>query len=182
MPENTKKEVQKTFQRKTIIVKKNLQYRYMMLISISVLIAFIIVGLDIIWTISKVVNEHPMMQPLLEEIFSMAPMFFIKIAMYLLIVIIVSAVISHKMAGPIYKFEKSCKIIADGDLTHRVFLRKGDQLTELQNSFNTMIENIHKILKEAEELRKEARLNYQLTIKSQEYLKKVKEIMPNFKI
>lgn len=182
MSESIPKNEQKTFQRKTIIVKKNLQYRYMMLIFFSVLVAFIIVGLDIIWTISKVVQEHPMMQPLLEEIFSMAPLFLIKIGMYLLIVIIVSAVISHKMAGPVYKFEKSCQIIANGDLTHRVFLRKGDHLTELQNSFNNMIEKIHNILQEAEKLKKEAQLNPQLTSKAQEYDSKIKEIMPNFKL
>ena len=154
----------------------------MTLISLSVFVAFIIVGLDMIWTISKVVNEHPMMQPLLEEIFSMAPMFLIKAGMYLMIVLIVSAVISHKMAGPIYKFEKSCQTIAEGDLTHRVYLRKGDQLTDLQNSFNEMMERIHRGFKEAEELKRQAQLNSQLTAKAQEYSNKLKDVMPGFKI
>ncbi|PIS47518.1 MAG: hypothetical protein COT17_03125 [Elusimicrobia bacterium CG08_land_8_20_14_0_20_51_18] len=112
----------------------------------------------------------------------MAPMFLIKAGMYLLIVLIVSAVISHKMAGPIYKFEKSCQTIAEGDLTHRVYLRKGDQLTDLQNSFNEMMERIHRGFKEAEELKRQAQLNSQLTAKAQEYSNKLKDVMPGFKI
>lgn len=170
------------FQRKTIIVKKSLQYRYMLLISFSVVIAFVIMALDMIWTISKVVNEHPMMQPLLEEIFSMAPLFAIKTVMYLLIVLIVSAVISHKMAGPIYKFEKSCQTVACGDLTHRVFLRKGDQLTELQDSFNDMISKFHAYAGEAEKLKSKAISDPQLASYCAQYENRVKELMPNFRL
>ncbi len=130
------------FQRKTILIKKGLQYKYMSLILVSVFIAFLIVGLDIIWTISKFVGEHPMVQPLLTDITDMAPLFGIKIFIYLLIVVIVSAVVSHRMAGPIFKFEKSAKTLASGDLTHRVSLRQGDHLTELQDSFNLMAESL----------------------------------------
>ena len=135
------------FQRKTILIKKHLQYKYMMLIFISVFVAFLIVGLDIIWTVSNFVGQHPMLQPLLDDIFSMAPLFMMKVVMYLVIVIIVSSVISHRMAGPIFKFEKSSKIVANGDLTHRVWLRKGDHLVDLKDSFNLMVESLHNIIK-----------------------------------
>lgn len=180
--ENQNAQAAKPFQRKTIIVKKNLQYRYMLLISFSVVVAFVIMALDMIWTISKVVNEHPMMQPLLDEIFSMAPLFAVKTIMYLLIVLIVSAVISHKMAGPIYKFEKSCQTVAGGDLSHRVFLRKGDQLTELQDSFNDMVGKFHAYAAEAEKLKNKALSNPELTSHCAEYDRKVKELMPNFRL
>ncbi|MDQ7772357.1 MAG: methyl-accepting chemotaxis protein [Elusimicrobiales bacterium] len=126
------------FQRKTILIKKGLQYRYMALITMSVLVAFLIVGLDLIWTISKLVNERPMMQPMLEEMASMGPLFLIKMIMYMVIVLIMSAVVSHRMAGPIFKFEKSCATLAEGDLTYRVWLRKGDHLEDLQEQFNNM--------------------------------------------
>jgi len=98
--------------------------------------------LDILWTISKFVGEHPMVQPLLTDVTNMAPLFAIKIFIYLLIVVIVSAVVSHRMAGPIFKFEKSAKTLASGDLTHRISLRKGDHLTDLQDSFNIMAESL----------------------------------------
>lgn len=169
------------FQRKTILIKKHLQYRYMALIFASVLLAFIIVGLDIVWTVSKVVNEHPMMQPLLEELSSMVPLFGLKIAMYMVMVLIVSAVVSHRMAGPIFKFEKSCSTVADGDLTHRVYLRQGDQLTDLQDHFNNMTGAVNEVVREYEKFRAEAESGG-LADKAAALKAKVAEIMPKFKI
>ncbi|MCK4936465.1 MAG: methyl-accepting chemotaxis protein [Elusimicrobiales bacterium] len=147
MEQDKEKKSGQQFQRKTILIKKHLQYKYMMLIFLSVFVAFLIVGLDIMWTVSKFVSEHPMVHPLLDDIFSMAPLFMMKALMYLVIVIIVASVISHRMAGPIFKFEKSAKIIANGDLTHRVWLRKGDHLVDLKDNFNLMVESLHNAIK-----------------------------------
>ncbi|MGN1057884.1 MAG: HAMP domain-containing protein [Candidatus Avelusimicrobium sp.] len=46
------------------------------------------------------------------------------------------------MAGPVYHFERVCKAIAKGDYSQRVHLRKGDQLTDLQEEFNKMMDRI----------------------------------------
>ncbi|MBI5328567.1 MAG: methyl-accepting chemotaxis protein [Deltaproteobacteria bacterium] len=43
---------------------------------------------------------------------------------------------SHKIAGPIYRFEKSMEAIGSGDLTHIVRLRTGDQIVGLVESIN----------------------------------------------
>ncbi|MCM2266163.1 MAG: hypothetical protein NDI60_00155 [Elusimicrobiales bacterium] len=179
--ENTQNKAAPQFQRKTILIKKHLQYRYMALIFASVLLAFIVVGLDVLWTISKVVNEHPMMQPLLEEMSAMMPLFGIKIVMYMIMVLIVSAVVSHRMAGPIFKFEKSCATVAEGDLAHRVYLRKGDQLTELQDQFNNMAGAVNEVVKEYEALR-QAAAAAGLQDQAAAVQKKVAEIMPKFKV
>ncbi|HBA61901.1 MAG TPA: hypothetical protein DCZ92_14035 [Elusimicrobia bacterium] len=169
------------FQRKTILIKKHLQYRYMALIFASVLLAFIVVGLDVLWTVSKVVNDHPMMQPMLEELGAMVPMFAIKVVMYLGIVLIMSAVVSHRMAGPIFKFEKSCSTVAEGDLTHRVYLRQGDQLMDLQEHFNNMVGAMHETAKEYEKFRAEA-AEAGMKDKAEAVAAKVREIMPQYKL
>lgn len=169
------------FQRKTILIKKRLQYRYMALIFLSVLLAFVIVGLDIIWTVSKVVNEHPMMQPLLDEMSSMLPLFGLKIGMYMLMVLIVSAVISHRMAGPVFKFEKSCATLAEGDLSHRVYLRQGDQLTDLQDQFNNMAGAVDEVVKEYEKFRAAAG-EAGMKDQAEGLARRVAEIMPKFKL
>ncbi len=52
--------------------------------------------------------------------------------------------ISHKIAGPLYRFEESLKVIGEGDLTHRINLRKRDQLSDLAetiNTFSSTVEN-----------------------------------------
>ncbi len=171
------------FQRKTILIKKRLQYRYMALIMMSVLVAFLIVGLDLMWTIAKLINDHPMMQPLLDDMVAMAPLFFLKILVYMVIVLIVSAVVSHRMAGPIFKFEKSCSTVAAGDLTHRVYLRKGDHLTELQEHFNNMVEAVHASVREMESFKAAAAAkDPSLKAEADALDKKVAYILPNYKI
>ncbi|MEW6601703.1 MAG: hypothetical protein AB1499_12100 [Nitrospirota bacterium] len=52
--------------------------------------------------------------------------------------------ISHKIAGPLYRFEKSLKEIAGGDLACRVSLRKKDQLSGMADSLNNFTSEIEK--------------------------------------
>ena len=119
--------------------------------------------------------------PLVDIIKETAPLFAIKIATYMVIVIIVAAVISHCMVGPFFKCEKSCGTVADGDLTHRVYLRKGDQLTDLQDSFNIMAGAVNETVKEYEKFRVEA-ASAGLADKAEALSRKIAEIMPKFKV
>lgn len=172
------------FQRKTILIKKGLQYRYMALIMVSVLVAFLLVGLDLVWSIAKGVNERPQLYlVLMEDVVSMAPILGLKLLVYMLIVLIVSAVVSHRMAGPIFKFEKSCSIVAAGDLTHRVYLRKGDHLIDLQEHFNNMVEAVHVSFREVESFKRAAAVKAPALKEDIEILdKKIAYILPNYKI
>lgn len=49
---------------------------------------------------------------------------------------------SHKIAGPLYRFEKSLEEIGNGDLTHRFTLRSHDQLGELAGKLNEFNSNL----------------------------------------
>lgn len=40
--------------------------------------------------------------------------------------------VSHKIAGPLYRFEQSLEAISTGDLTHRFTLRGGDELKVIE--------------------------------------------------
>ena len=46
---------------------------------------------------------------------------------------------SHKLAGPLYRFEKACHGLIDGDYTEKISLRKGDEMQNLAGLFNEMI-------------------------------------------
>jgi len=131
------------FQRRTIFIKKSLQVRYMLLICLSVLCGLTIMGLELILTCDELFTNYPvLMQPLYDAFVPLVTHFFFKITIYVLFVVIISAVLSHKMAGPIYRFEQTCKAIAKGDFSQRVQLRKGDQFTELQDDFNKMMDTV----------------------------------------
>ncbi len=52
--------------------------------------------------------------------------------------IIFTLFISHKIAGPMYRFELDLEEIGKGDLTKKISLRKNDQAAELAISINKM--------------------------------------------
>lgn len=56
--------------------------------------------------------------------------------------------LSHRIAGPLYRFEETLKDICGGDLTVRINLRKNDQLKTLQSTFNEAVEKINSQIRE----------------------------------
>ena len=84
--------------------------------------------------------------------------FFISFLLITSIVVIGMAMIgmavfillSHRIAGPLYRFEKDLAEMAQGDLTKRIALRKTDQLTELKEALNISEEFIGKEIKDVE--------------------------------
>lgn len=132
---------QNPFQRRTIFIKKGLQLRYMALIVVSVLCGLAIMTLELAITLNELFDAYPvLMQPIYDEFIPIVSSFFYKIAIYVLFVVIISAIVSHKMAGPVYRFEQTCKKIAAGDFSQRIHLRQGDSFTELQDDFNKMMD------------------------------------------
>lgn len=55
--------------------------------------------------------------------------------------------LSHRIAGPLYRFEKTLDDISKGDVSFRVNLRKADQLKDLQPPINNLLTNIDERVK-----------------------------------
>lgn len=125
------------FQRRTVLVKRQLQLKYVGVIFASVVLGMLMVGGDIYYTMTHLIlNENPSLASTLSQVNTML---ILKLSLYLGIMFLVSLFWSHRFAGPIYRFEKSAQVVATGDLTHRVSLRTGDDLLELQEEFNAMV-------------------------------------------
>ncbi len=73
------------------------------------------------------------------------------ISVFILVTLITSYTVlylSHKIAGPLYKFEKVTEEIGNGNFKVNVKLRKKDELIPLQTAFENMIEKLEiKIIK-----------------------------------
>lgn len=75
--------------------------------------------------------------------------FFIPFMLIILIVcvgigiaaMVVFILLSHRIAGPLYRFEKILNEVGTGDLTKRISLRKTDQLMELKEALNVLMES-----------------------------------------
>jgi methyl-accepting chemotaxis protein len=62
----------------------------------------------------------------------------ITLILITLATIFVVLFVSHKIAGPLFRFEKELREIATGDLTKTIHLRKKDQITDMARELNTM--------------------------------------------
>jgi len=61
-----------------------------------------------------------------------------SILLSLVIVMTIFLVLSHRIAGPIYRFEQTLIAVREGDLSVRINLRGKDELKELADHFNNM--------------------------------------------
>lgn len=132
------------FQRRTVLVKRALQLKYIGMVFVSVLLASCIVGFDMYYTMARfVLTDNPSLAPALGQLNTII---MVKLALYLVLMLLISLYVSHRFAGPIYRFEKSAQIVSSGDLTHRVSLRTGDELLELQEEFNGMLASLQALV------------------------------------
>jgi len=75
--------------------------------------------------------------------------------MVLVAVIFISGIfISHRIAGPMYHFEKSARAVRDGDLSASFNIRKTDEMKEASLSLEEMVESLRKDIAKIKELAK----------------------------
>ena len=142
------------YKRHTYIIKTGLQLRYMGILVICMLTVASSVGWIIYHTSwSQIVNTPDLSLDKLYLIFEQVNSQLVwYILAFMFIIAIISIFVSHKIAGPVYRLEESTKLIAAGDLTHRVHLRQGDELGDLQDAFNAMSESLSKMVHKDREI------------------------------
>lgn len=57
---------------------------------------------------------------------------------------VIYMLVSHRIEGPSYRFEKALKEMEAGDFTTRINLRKGDQLGEAKEALNILVGSLDK--------------------------------------
>ena len=84
---------------------------------------------------------------------------------------------SHRIAGPLYRFQRSLQELSEGELTGRIRLRQKDQLGDLGESINRVSESMDKqiglIKKEIHEASKHGT--------TKDSLARLKEMLDSFK-
>jgi methyl-accepting chemotaxis protein len=68
---------------------------------------------------------------------------------------VLAAFLPQKIAGPIYRVQKSLEAIGDGDLTENLVLRKGDPLKDLADSVNETTDGLRSRIQEIKEIQRE---------------------------
>jgi methyl-accepting chemotaxis protein len=146
---NPRKRKQTSFKRRQLFISKGFQTRFILkFVLILVLSGAISIGLTLFNTQgtltssfvdSKLVIQNTSVAIMPSVVYTTLVTTFVVG----LIVIMVTLLVSHKIAGPVYRFEKDITRIAEGDLKNRIRIRKGDQFQALASSLNQMIDALN---------------------------------------
>jgi methyl-accepting chemotaxis protein len=135
--------------RRQYFIKKDFQTRFIVKFILVLVIGGVIsVGLTMLTTrgtlTTSYVNSRLLIQNTPLAIMpSVVLTTLITIVVVGIVIAIVTLLVSHKIAGPMYRFEKDIERIAGGDLKNHINLRKGDQFQETVKTLNSMIDSLN---------------------------------------
>lgn len=136
------------FRRRNYFIKKRFQARFSVYFLALIILEALLIGALLLYVSKGTLTAAYLQEGL--KIEHTSSFFFVNFILISLIVggavglsaLVVFIYLTHRMAGPLYRFEKSLNEIANGDLRYRIRLRKTDQFTELQNSLNDFIKTM----------------------------------------
>ena len=136
--------------RRQYIIKKGLQFRYIGLVFGLALIASLVTG----WTVfatgwhflgEKLASVYP--QGRLVYVLRATNLALIRNLLLISpLIFILGLLFSHKIAGPVYRIEKTLGDISKGNLGLKIRLRDGDELVDLAHTINNLVENFNKTI------------------------------------
>lgn len=135
------------WRRRNYLINRDFQFRYIGCMIIGIVVMAMIVSFTVYYTTwARIMDEFYDVARIASRF---APLFdsvnqtlLIILLMFLVLAAVFSIFISHKIAGPIYRFEKTLQAIAGGDLTMRVGLRKRDEFKHLADTMNQMVSEL----------------------------------------
>ena len=136
---------QQQFKRKQLYIKKDFQFKFIIKFCIIVLagsaLSTVLLYLFSRDTVTSTFYNSRLSIKTTSEVILPAIIYtnLVTLAIISVAAIMITLYISHKIAGPIYRFEQDFRQIADGDLTKVIRLRQKDQLTELATVLNDFV-------------------------------------------
>ena len=137
------------FRRKNYFIKKRFQTNFSVYFVILIILEAFLIGTLFLYVSRGTLTTAYLPEGLrIECTASFFQVSFILISLIVAVTIGLSATgvfiyLTHRMAGPLYRFEKSLEEIASGgNLCYRISLRKTDQFEELQDALNSFIKHM----------------------------------------
>ena len=121
------------------MVKKGFQLRFMIVIILAMVLIAIVTGLSIYSAVMQtLVNQfHGENLAMIQN--AITYKLFLRSLLLIFAIAILSVFISHRMAGPVYKFERIIGDLAQGKDVKEFKLRKRDEFYELALAINNLI-------------------------------------------
>jgi methyl-accepting chemotaxis protein len=140
---------ERTYKRKNYFIKRGFQSKFILKFCLIILIGTIFsTGLLFLFSQGTLISSFQQSRLVIKNTsLAILPAVIytnlITLGLITLATIVVTLFVSHKIAGPLFRFEKELKDIEKGDLTKSIKLRKKDQTTDLADSLNKMTASLH---------------------------------------
>lgn len=126
--------------KRTYLVNKPLQLKYAVWIGGALLVMALLVQVHTYLTIESIL-PNLFSSAVGRQVRTIQTWLLVNSLIYLALVAFLSVFLSHKVAGPVYRFETAIREMLDsGDPGRRIALRKGDELQSLAELLNRLIE------------------------------------------
>ena len=134
------------FRRRKFIINKDLQFS-LLTISIFYLLLFLVVIGSILFVpvmmeLDRVDYASEQAVQAASKILYLHSKFWPAVIFALLVIGLHSIRTSHKIAGPLYRFDRLFETMKEGNLSEKVTLRKGDYLLNEMENINEMLESL----------------------------------------
>lgn len=137
---------------RNFIINPKFQLRYiifttmwglaLVIINASVFYSFISENYEVFIELNDITDEAKAV--LYQELYQIIYILIGLSITFLITVAIFGIVLSHKIAGPMYKFRKTFKQIKEGNTNLRINLRPKDEFKEVALEFNSMMDSLSK--------------------------------------
>ena len=138
------------FLRTKYLTGSHIQMKYLGLLMLSMIVPLLFVGGCLYYLIFSIMAEqigipeyiaHNMF-PVISKV---NMILLIGVPPLFLLLMFWGVVLSHRFAGPLQRLERELhKITHSGDLSHRINLRKGDDVKPLADAINKLLDSVHK--------------------------------------
>ena len=128
--------------RRQYVVKKDLQLSILAETALLMFLVAVLVGLSVYLGIFRTL----LFELSGEKLTLVNRMISLRMVMWFLptvfAIIILSIFLSHRIAGPIFVFQRVIRGIAKGEAVRKIHLRKNDRLKDLAEDLNTLIDHL----------------------------------------
>lgn len=127
--------------RKQFMVKKGFQLRFLTAILVPMVLIALVTGLSIYSAVMQTLVNQFHGENLALIKYAIGTRLFIRSLLLIFAIAVISVFISHRIAGPVYKFERIIEALTAGEKVDEIKLRKRDEFFELARAINNLIKS-----------------------------------------
>jgi len=128
--------------RKKFMVERGFQIRFMAVIIVAMVLIALVTGLSIYTAVMQTLVNQFHGESLAVIKYAITSKIFVRSLLLIFAIAVISVFISHRIAGPIYKFERILQALAAGEKVQEIKLRKHDEFYRLAQAINSLIRKI----------------------------------------